>query len=76
MEQKDLCIEKIPAVIWGTHSNKMYLYVHGQGGNKKEAKDFASIAVKYGYQVLNLPYLLREKQISTLLTLHSQMPTY
>ena len=53
MEQKDLCIEKIPAVIWGTHSNKMYLYVHGQGGNKKEAKDFASIAVKYGYQVLS-----------------------
>lgn len=54
MEQKDLCIEKIPAVIWGTHSNKMYLYVHGQGGNKKEAKDFASIAVKYGYQVLSI----------------------
>ena len=54
MEQKDLCIEKIPAVIWGTHSNKVYLYVHGQGGNKNEAKDFACIAVKYGYQVLSI----------------------
>lgn len=54
MDVQILHVEEIPAIIWGAHSNKVYLYVHGQGGNKDEAKDFASIAVEYGYQVLSI----------------------
>lgn len=54
MKTQDLHIKEIPATIWGSHSNKVYLYVHGQGGNKDEAKDFAVIASEHGYQVLSI----------------------
>lgn len=54
METHNLRIKEIPATIWGSHSDKVYLYVHGQGGNKNEAKDFAIIASEYGYQVLSI----------------------
>lgn len=51
METKHSYIERIPAILWGALSDKVFLYVHGQGGNKEEAENFAEIAVKYGYQV-------------------------
>ena len=54
METSHLYIENIPAIIWGLSSNKIFLYVHGQGGNKEEAKVFASIANRYGWQVLSI----------------------
>ena len=56
METSHLYIENIPAIIWGLSSNKIFLYVHGQGGNKEEAKVFASIANRYGWQVLSIKY--------------------
>ena len=43
--KKIISLEHIPAVIWGVPSSKVYLYVHGQGGNKEEAADFAEIIV-------------------------------
>lgn len=54
METQNLYINEVPAVIWGSLSSKMYLYIHGQGGNKEEGKLFAEIATKYGYQVLSI----------------------
>ena len=54
METSHLYIENIQAIIWGLSSNKIFLYVHGQGGNKEEAKVFASIANRYGWQVLSI----------------------
>ena len=54
MDQKYIKLEKIPAVIWGPHSDKVYLYVHGQGGNKSDTRDFASIAIGHGYQVFSI----------------------
>ena len=54
METHHLYIGEVPAIIWGSHSTKMYLYVHGQGGNKEEGKLFAEIVTRYGYQVLSI----------------------
>ena len=69
METSHLYIENIPAIIWGLSSNKIFLYVHGQGGNKEEAKVFASIANRYGWQVLSidLPDMEKEKKNETYL---------
>lgn len=52
MKQK-FAIGTIPAIVWGETSNKVYLFVHGKKSRKEEAEDFASIAVRKGYQVLS-----------------------
>lgn len=52
--KKIISLEHIPAVIWGVPSSKVYLYVHGQGGNKEEAADFAEIVCRYGFQTLSI----------------------
>lgn len=54
MEKNKINIENIPAIIWGDSSEKVYLYVHGQGGSKDEAEQFAKIANKFSYQVLSI----------------------
>lgn len=52
--KKIISLEHIPAVIWGVPSSKIYLYVHGQGGNKEEAAAFAEIACRNGFQILSI----------------------
>lgn len=42
----------IPATLYGAESEKIFLCVHGQFGNKFEAESFARIAVPLGWQVL------------------------
>ena len=37
MEKQFISIQGIPAILWGTTADKLYIYVHGQGGNKEEA---------------------------------------
>ena len=54
MANEHLNIKNIPAIIWGDTSSKVYLYIHGQGGYKEEAEAFASIANRYGWQVLSI----------------------
>lgn len=54
MKKTNLYIEKIPTTIWGAHSEKVYLYVHGQGGQKEESQLFANIATNHGYQVISI----------------------
>lgn len=54
MKTKKLKIDKIPAILWGEPSDKIYLYVHGKGGSKEEASSFAAIAVKNNWQVLSI----------------------
>jgi hypothetical protein len=54
VKTKQYTIGHIPAVLYGEESKKGYLFVHGQGGNKEEAKAFAEIAVPAGYQVLGI----------------------
>lgn len=45
-------LEKTPAVLYGEASDKLFIYVHGQGGNKEEGERFSFIARKFGYQTL------------------------
>lgn len=47
-------IAHIPAVICGAPADRAWLFVHGQGGSKEEAIDFAEAAVPAGYQVLGI----------------------
>lgn len=54
MEQKQLKIKEIPAIIYGEYSEKIYIFVHGQGGNKEEAKFLSEIVCNNGYQVLSI----------------------
>lgn len=54
MEKCKIKIENIPAVIYGHSSDCVYLFVHGQNGNKEEAQSFAEIAAEKGWQVLGI----------------------
>lgn len=47
-------ISGIPAIVWGGPSRGVYLYVHGQGGNKEEADTVSEIAWKHGYQTISV----------------------
>lgn len=53
MKQKQLKIGSIPAILWGEPSEKLYLYIHGQNGNKEEAEAFSKIICLKGWQVLS-----------------------
>ena len=54
MKTEFLKISGIPAVLYGEPSEKGYLFIHGQGGNKEEAAAFAEIANPAGYQVMGI----------------------
>ena len=51
---KKLEIGNIPAILYGEPSDNLYLFLHGQGGNKEEAAMFAEIASPAGWQVLGI----------------------
>ena len=43
-----------PATLWGPGSEAVFLFVHGLGGNRREAAPFAELAVPLGWQVLSV----------------------
>lgn len=51
---KKIEIGNIPAILFGEPSDNLYLFLHGQGGNKEEAAAFAEIACPAGWQVLGV----------------------
>ena len=53
MNIQKIRIENIPALLYGTSSEKLYIYVHGRYSKKEEADTFASIVTRIGYQVLS-----------------------
>lgn len=46
-------IKKIPIIVWGAKSDKIYIYVHGKMSNKESAEGFAMIAESRGYQTIS-----------------------
>nr|WP_317413444.1 alpha/beta hydrolase [uncultured Solibaculum sp.] len=54
MEKELFEIQGIPAVLYGQHSHKIYLFLHGKCGYKEEAEAFAEIACAAQYQVLSI----------------------
>ena len=53
MKYQKLQIDSIPAVLWGTDSEKLYIHVHGKMSRKEHAESFAKIAESRGYQTLS-----------------------
>lgn len=54
MRQKNFLIGDMPAILLGEKSKRIFLFVHGQCGDKEEAIAFAKIAVPKGWQVLGI----------------------
>lgn len=54
MKKERLQIGRIPALLWGDPSDRLYLCLHGQGGCKEEAENLSSIACPAGWQVLSI----------------------
>lgn len=52
MTEETFLIDRIPAVLYGEPSQRVYLFVHGQCGHKEEGLAFAEIACPAGHQVL------------------------
>ena len=53
MKNEKLWIDKIPAILWGKASDKIYIHVHGKLSRKEYAEQFAVIAESKGYQTLS-----------------------
>lgn len=53
MTYEKLTIGRIPAILWGEPSDKVFLYVHGKMSRKEHAEVFASIAEKNGWQTVS-----------------------
>ncbi|MDD2955968.1 MAG: alpha/beta hydrolase [Oscillospiraceae bacterium] len=49
-----LVIDGVPALLYGNHSDAVYLFVHGKCGQKEEAAVFAQTACPKGWQVLSI----------------------
>ena len=47
-------IGKIPAILYGEKTDKVYLFIHGKCGYKEEAKEFGEIVCPRGWQVLGI----------------------
>lgn len=54
MENHNIFINEVPAILWGQQSNQLFLYIHGKGGNKEEAAAFSEIVCQRGFQVLSI----------------------
>lgn len=52
MKKQTMTLAGIPAILYGSRSRKVYLYVHGKNGCKEEAERFAYTACEAGWQVL------------------------
>ena len=54
MKHQNFKIGHTPAILLGEASENLYLFLHGQDGNKEEAETFAEIACPAGWQVLGI----------------------
>lgn len=53
MKTTKFYIGKIPVIIWGAKSDKVYIYVHGKMSDKESTETFARIAENKGYQTIS-----------------------
>ena len=54
MKTQQFLIGQIPAVLYGEHAKRLWLFLHGQMGYKEEAEAFAKIVCPKGAQVLSM----------------------
>lgn len=48
MQKSAIEIRGIPAAVWGSRSEKVYIYAHGQCGSKEDAEFLASVVCEQG----------------------------
>ena len=53
MDQGRIAISGIPALLWGSPSERVYICVHGKMSRKESAENFALIAGEKGFQALS-----------------------
>ena len=53
MRESEIKIRGIPAAVWGSRSEKVYICAHGQCGSKDDAKLLASVVCEQGWQVIS-----------------------
>ena len=53
MKKNRVEINRIPALVWGEPSDKVYLFVHGKMSSKESAEGLARIAEQRGYQTIS-----------------------
>ena len=70
MIQQATQIGNVEALIIGEKTDKVFLFVHGYGGNKEEAVAFAEGVIPLGYQVIgvDLPLMEMPEIVIALLT--------
>lgn len=54
MKEEKLYIGNIPAIVLGNKSNNVCLYIHGQGGNKYEAKPLSEVVNAFSCQMISI----------------------
>lgn len=54
MKQEKFFIGNVPAILLGEQSERIFLFIHGQGGNKGEARAFADVVTSKGWQVFGI----------------------
>lgn len=51
---QEFSIGTTDAILIGSKSESVFLFLHGNGGSKEEAIAFAQVAVPHGYQVIGI----------------------
>ena len=54
MQEQNIQIGRIPAVVYGTGSENVWLFIHGKQGCKEEGASFAETACANGWQVISI----------------------
>ena len=54
MLKENFYIGRTPTVVYGDKSDKVFIFVHGKGGNKEEGERFAKVALYGDYQVISV----------------------
>ena len=54
MKTQQFMIGRIPAILYGEHAERLWLFLHGQMGCKEEVEAFSKIACSKGAQVLSV----------------------
>ena len=61
MTVREFTINDLPALLIGEKQERVFLFVHGLGGNKEEALSFAEVACPQGFQVLSMDLPVERK---------------
>lgn len=61
MNEKKFFIGDVSSVMFGERSDRVFLFIHGKGGNKKEARRFYDVIGDRGYQVIGIDIKKRKE---------------